>query len=117
MAERKVVYDWNVISQIPQIFQYNFLVQNEPREIDHIRCKLFAQLKPLEESQTISDGLIRGSGGIHYAFFSVLSSLPNEILDFRKIYDGKVKIDRRLHSRVSEQNWNDLIRKVEDGIF
>jgi hypothetical protein len=117
MVERKIVYSWEIESKTPQIFQYHFLIQNESREIRQIEEKLFAQLEPLEEPQTIASGLIRGSGGVHYDLFSVMSSLPNENLGFNGIYKGKVKLDRRLRSRVSEENWSGLIEKIEKGEF
>ncbi|MFA5060828.1 MAG: hypothetical protein WC494_00735 [Candidatus Pacearchaeota archaeon] len=117
MAERKIVYCWEVESQVPQVLLYHLLIQNEPREINQIKDKLFAQLEPLEETQTIARGLIRESGGLHYELLSVSSALPNELLEFSKIYKGSVKVDRRLRSRVSEENWGGLIEKIESGEF
>jgi hypothetical protein len=113
MAKRKLLYYWDIQSQNPQIFVYHFLVQNNIREINQIKNKLFAQLKPLEETATLASGLISHSDGIHYDLFSVFSNLPEEFIDFKKIYEGKVKKDRRLQSRASEAGWDGLIKKIE----
>ena len=102
---------------------WNVLIVNEQREIDLARQKLYEQLNPIVEGTNLSlkpivndtpidKGKIRGSKLVYNLFCleTVVSSI-----DFSKMYQGKVKKDRRLYPRKTKEGWFDFIDKIYSG--
>ena len=82
--------------QIRCSHRYVFLLINEPKEIKRIRQRISEQLSPLEDSVNLGEGLIEGSGGLHYEAFA-FSTDRKEIPDKDAIYRSKkFKRDRNL---------------------
>jgi len=97
----------------PEVHNWYMLVINEPREISLLKQNLKEQLKPIEEERLISEGLIEGQSKVHYEIFCLVT--PTCKLDFSKVYMGKVRKDRILQPRKSEDGWNSLIEKAYHG--
>jgi len=111
--ERKLLWWKYIESEIPQMFGWNFLIINEPREIKIINSRICHALELVEERRKIDSGLIENCGGLHYDLFSLYS--PTVEIDFRDVYDGFVKKDRMLQKRETRQGWNYLIDKIITG--
>jgi hypothetical protein len=78
-------------------FQWNVLVINEGREIRQILRRLHEQLAPVSDERIIDEGLIEGSGGLHYCIREMTS--PEFRIDFSEVYKGMVVKDRRLQPK------------------
>lgn len=115
MNERTLKYYCALEQQIPQQYRWNFLIINAPREILQIKDKLFSQLRPLEEARSLDSGLFIGSGGLYYELISLPSQVPESLIDFSKVYRGKVSKDRRLQPRATANGWNDLLNALSEG--
>ncbi len=111
--ERKLLWWKYLESDIPQLFGWNFLLINEPREIKIINSKICNALKIVEERRQIDSGLIKKSDGFHYDLFTIYS--PTVKIDFRNIYTGIVIRDRRLQRRETMDGWNLLVNQIVSG--
>jgi len=109
---------------IPERHYWNILIVNEQREIDLARQKLYKELNPVVEGTNLSlkpivtdtlidKGKIRGSSKLAYEIFCLETVVSS--IDFSKVYQGKVKKDRRLYPRKTRDGWNDFIDKVFHG--
>jgi len=93
-------------------FFWNFLIINKEREQKQISDKIRFQLAPVIEENEIDEGLIRGSGGLHYCIRSMVS--PKYEIDFSSVYKGKIENDRRLQPK-KQSNYEKLIDLVSSG--
>ena len=112
MIERQIRYNFRTNSgdQVPVRHRWTFFIVNEPKEIRRIRERIYNQLQPIDNLRDLDSGLIRGSGGLHYDFFSFSTDKskierPDEIYlsrKFKKDRDlwerGEVSLDRYLNS-------------------
>ena len=122
MIERQLL--WYMYSEnVPERHYWNILIINEQREIDLARQKLYKELNPIVEgtnvslkpvvSETLIDkGKIKDSRLVYELF--CLETMVSSI-DFSRIYQGRVRKDRRLQPRRSRSGWNDFIDKVYHG--
>jgi hypothetical protein len=111
--ERKLLWWKYVESEIPQKFGWNILIINEPREIKMINSKISQVLELIYERRKIDSGSIKDSGGLHYDLFTLYS--PTFAINFRDVYKGFAKEDRRLQRRESRNGWDYLIDKINIG--
>lgn len=111
--ERKLLWWKYVETEIPQLFGWNFLLINEPREIKIINNNLCHALGLVEERRKIDSGLIKNSGGLHYDLFSLYS--PTVEIDFKNVYTGFVRRDRRLQRRETRDGWDNFLDKIISG--
>jgi hypothetical protein len=106
---------WYKTSQSnPERHFWNFLVINEARELGQIRQKLYDNLGYIIEDKIIDRGKIKDSDLIYELF--CLETTGSQ-LDFSKIYQGRVKRERRLHTRKNNNGWNNLIEQIYNGEF
>ena len=110
---RKLLWWKYVEDEIHQLFGWNFLLINEPREIGSINNKLCYALEVIEERRQIDSGILKNSRGLHYDLFTLYS--PTIKIDFNKIYSGCVKKDRRLQKRETRDGWNCFIDNIVFG--
>ncbi|MCK4647564.1 hypothetical protein KAT24_01380 [Candidatus Pacearchaeota archaeon] len=111
--ERKLLWWKYIESEIPQLFGWNFLLINEPREIQIITNNICYALEIVEEKREIDFGLIENSRGLRYDLFTMYS--PAIEINFKEIYTGLVKKDRRLQKRETRDGWNYLINQIVCG--
>jgi len=111
-VERKLLW-YKSSSSIPERHYWTFLLINENREIKQIRQKLKDQLEPIVAEKSIDRQEILGHPGFFYDIFTLESTSPK--IDFSKVYEGKVKWDRRLQPRETNVNWSDLIDQARHG--
>jgi len=109
--ERQVLW-YRASKSVPERHHWNFLVINEQREIRGIKQNLYDVLNPIIEERIIDQGPIENSS-LSYILFCLVTSTP--IADFSKIYQGKVRKDRRLQPRMTLDGWNDFIEKIHHG--
>ena len=109
--ERQVLW-YKSSKSDPERHFWNFLIVNEHREIRIIKQNLYDLLSPIVEERIIDRGQIENSD-LSYVLFCLVSPTPT--VDFFKVYQGKVKRDRRLQSRMTLDGWNDFIEKVHCG--
>jgi len=99
MVQRRIL--WNAISEPgkdPPRQSWVFIIVNEPREIEIIKQRIKEELAPTDEEQTITNGLIKNSGGIHYKAITLDSykrTRPEDV-NLHGIYDGLIKRDEKL---------------------
>ena len=88
MVKRMIRYNKFTNTDIQELFRYEylFMILNEPREIKRIRERIYEQLEPILELKNLFYGGISKTNGLHYDFFSFLSSKSN-IYQPNKIYD------------------------------
>ena len=112
MIEREVLW-YRKSEDIPEIHNWNFLVINKKDKIQEIEQNLFDQLKPIIEERVIDEELIPHSKGLHYKLFTLITARYD--LDFSKVYQGKIRKDRRLEPKLSSDGWNGLIKQAYNG--
>ena len=112
-VERKLLWWKNVETEFPQLFGWNFLIINEPREIKIARDKICDALGIVQESKEIDSGNVDNSDGLHYDLFTMYSPTPK--MDFGEVYEGLVRKDRKLYMRKTEKGWNSFIDKIASG--
>jgi len=108
--ERKLLWWKYIESEIPQLFGWNFLIINHPREIKMINNRICYALEIIKEERKIDEGLIRNSEGLHYSLFTLYS--PTIKINFNEVYGGLTKKDRRLQKRETIDGWNYFIDKI-----
>jgi hypothetical protein len=102
---------------------WNILLINDNRDYGLILEKLRSQftptfpmeqvtLNPIRSERVIDKGKIRDSK-LNYWLMNFETTVSR--IDFSKVYQGKVKWDRRLAPRKTVEGWNDLIDKVYEG--
>ncbi|MEK6913314.1 MAG: hypothetical protein AABW47_01445 [Nanoarchaeota archaeon] len=96
----------------PESHEYYILLINEQREIKGIKQQLHDELKPIVEERLIDKGKIENSD-LFYNLFCMVSTKSE--LDLSRVYQGKVRKDRRLQPRMTLGGWNDFIEKVHHG--
>lgn len=106
MIERQVRYNFKTDTgdQVPTgaRYRWTFFVVNEPREVKRIKERVYSQLGPIMNLNDLDSGLVKGSGGLHYDFFS-FSTDKADIEDKTKIYSSKrFRKDRDLWERSLE---------------
>lgn len=111
MAERQILW-YKYSSAEPERHNWNFLIVNEKREIAIAKQNLYEQLEPVVEERLIDKGKVFCSD-LFYELFCI--ETPINKLDFSKVYQGKVREDRRLQPRRSINGWNNLISKIFHG--
>ena len=112
--ERKLLWWKYVEDEIHQLFGWNFLIINEPREIRIIKDKLCYALEVVEEEREIDYDMVKSSDRLHYGLFTLFS--PTAKIDFRNVYQGRVYKDRRLQKRESGLiGWSHLIEQIVSG--
>jgi hypothetical protein len=111
MVERQLI--WYMYSEPnPERHFWNILGINEERELGIIKQNLYRELAPIVEEKWMYKGPIKDSY-LHYWLFCLETTAPK--IDFSKVYQGKVKNDRRLIRRKTAEGWDDLIQKVYEG--
>jgi len=117
--DRQLRY-WRHSEPNPERHYWHFLIINNPREIALIKNKLNQELAPVVEEyvpglpgRPAHSGLIHSSEGLHYDLFGVVSTVPE--IDFSKVYQGKVRRDRRLAPRKLEEGWDVFVSRVSLG--
>lgn len=85
----------------PETHDTNVLIINKRREMGLILQRLTESLKPTEEPVVLGEGTIPHSG-LRYWLFQIKSygEAPC-FIDWKAIYDGEVKRDRKLAKRKS----------------
>jgi len=109
--ERQLVW-YKKSKSNPERHYWNFLIVNSYDEANKIKQKLYDFLAPIVEEKPIDSGKIENSS-LFYHLFCLVSTTPE--LDFSKIYQGKVRKDRRLEPRMTSNGWNDFIGKIYHG--
>ena len=75
-----------------------------------LAIKLYIQLQPIIEETLIGSGRV---DSLSYELFKLETTTPR--IDFKEIYQGSVKQDRRFQSRRTQNGWNGLINKITSG--
>ena len=96
-VERQV--RWNKVTNIGEQevvpYRWTFMIINEPTEIERIRQRVYDYMEPVDEPRSLDEGLIEGSRGLHYDFFS-FSTDKSRINNPGEIYGGRFLKDRDL---------------------
>lgn len=109
--ERQLLW-YKYSKSIPESHEWYLLAINEPREIRGIKQHLYDALKPIIEEKIIDKGKIKNSD-LSYELFCLIT--PTSELNLSQIYQGKVKKDRRLQPRMTNEGWNDFMNKISNG--
>lgn len=112
MIERKLLYGMYSTPN-PERHYWNILLINEPREIKIIQQKLYEALSPIVSRTQIDRGKINGDPRLHYELFCLESTVSK--IDFLRVYQGKVKKDRRLFIRESSEGWLNFVDQIYNG--
>jgi len=110
--ERKLLW-YRYSEPNPELHHWYLAIINEPSQIRIIKQKLYDQLQPIVEEKEIDEGKIEISNNLHYELFCLITSTSK--IDYSKVYQGKVKQDRRLQPRRTQEGWNDFIEKLHNG--
>ena len=112
--ERQIRWD-RYSEDEPERHHYNILIINRPKQISRTLQKLREQLATVVEEVPIDSGLIRHSGGLHYDLRTMVSTVLEP--DFRKVYLGQIKRDRRLQPRTTPDGWLTLREDISRGLI
>jgi len=91
---------WEVESSPnPEMHNYNILIINSRTEARKIQQRLNEQFNPIIDLTTLQNALIRGTKLRYLLITFQAPRKPPELIDWKKIYKGKVKRDRNLYTR------------------
>jgi hypothetical protein len=104
--ERKILWD-KTSHNYPERHTYRILIYNETREIIRISQRLKEYLQPIVEWNILAEGKI--SGG-EYQFIEIETPKNTEV--FSQVYKGKIRKDRRLEKRRTDQGESNLVEMI-----